>query len=415
LIKHFGKGVGKHPILTSWNKLLICKVKATDSKIINPYDEVNMKLLAVLTLLFIYSLSPLANQNADKNPDSNNVIQLALLLDTSNSMDGLIDQAKSQLWKIVNELATTKKNGQAVDLHVALYEYGKDDIPLQEGHLRNIVPFTQDLDKISEELFNLKTNGGDEFCGKVILNAVNNLQWNKSNDNLKIIFIAGNEPFTQGDVNYKEACKKAIGNGIIVNTIFCGNYEEGIQTNWKDGADLSDGKYMNIDQNAELVHIEAPQDDEIIKLGEELNKTYVAFGQGGTEYKTRQEVQDKNAMTMAPEVMVQRSVAKSNAQYNNAGWDLVDAKKEGKVKVEELKEEELPPEMQKMSVTEKKEYLDKMAKEREALQNKINQLNDERNKYVAQKMLENKNENTLDAVMIKAIQEQAKKKNFSSK
>jgi hypothetical protein len=374
-----------------------------------------MKALVLLTILFIYSLSPLANQNADKNPASENTIQLALLLDTSNSMDGLIDQAKSQLWKIVNELATNKKNGQAVDLNVALYEYGKDDIPLQEGHLRNIVPFTKDLDKISEELFNLKTNGGDEFCGKVILNAVDNLQWKKSNDDLKIIFIAGNEPFTQGDVDYKDACKKAISKGIIINTIFCGNYDEGVQTSWKDGADISDGKYMNIDQNAQLVHIEAPQDVEIIKLGQELNNTYVAYGQGGTENKARQEAQDANAASVSGAVMVQRSVTKSNAQYNNAGWDLVDAEKEGKVKVDELKEEELPKEMQKMTTTERKEYLDKMAKEREALQNKINKLNDERNKYVAQKMLENKNENTLDAVMIKAIQEQAKKKNFSSK
>ena len=84
-------------------------------------------------------------------------------------MDGLIDQAKSQLWKIVNELATTKKDRHPVDLYVALYEYGKDAIPSQEGHLRNIVPFTQDLDKISDELFKLKTNGGEEYCGKVIL------------------------------------------------------------------------------------------------------------------------------------------------------------------------------------------------------------------------------------------------------
>ncbi len=44
---------------------------------------------------------------------------------------------------------------------------------------------------------------------------------------------------------------------------------------------------------------------------------------------------------------------------------------------------------------------------------KINKLNDERSKYVAQKMLENKNENTLDAVMIKTIREQAKNKNYS--
>jgi hypothetical protein len=374
-----------------------------------------MKSLVVLTILFIYSLPILAHQKAENNSVNKNSIQLALLLDTSNSMDGLIDQAKSQLWKIVNELATTKKSGQAVDLYVALYEYGKDAIPLQEGHLRNIVPFTQDLDKISEELFNLKTNGGDEFCGKVILSAVNNLQWNKSNDDLKIIFIAGNEPFTQGDIDYKEACKKAIKNGIIVNTIFCGNYEEGIQTMWKDGADISDGKYMNIDQNAELVHIQSPQDDDIIKLGQELNKTYLAFGDEGNEKKMRQAEQDANSMGVSSEVMVQRSVTKSNAQYKNAGWDLVDAKKEGKIKVEDLKDEELPKEMQKMSIAERKDYLDKMGKEREGIQQKINKLNDERSKYVAQKMLENKNDNTLDAVMLKAIREQAKQKNYSFK
>jgi uncharacterized protein with von Willebrand factor type A (vWA) domain len=58
----------------------------------------------------------------EKNPTTKNAIQLALLLDTSNSMDGLIDQAKSQFWKIVNEFATTKKNNQPVDLFVALYE-----------------------------------------------------------------------------------------------------------------------------------------------------------------------------------------------------------------------------------------------------------------------------------------------------
>ena len=35
-------------------------------------------------------------------------IKVALLLDTSNSMDGLIDQAKAQLWDIVNELSYAK-------------------------------------------------------------------------------------------------------------------------------------------------------------------------------------------------------------------------------------------------------------------------------------------------------------------
>jgi hypothetical protein len=372
-----------------------------------------MKSLTVLIIFFAFSLIPFANQMVDKKPIKNNSIQLALLLDTSGSMDGLIDQAKSQLWKIVNELATSKKDGQQVDLNVALYEYGKQSIPADEGYLRNIVPFTQDLDKISDELFKLKTDGGDEYCGKVILNAVDNLQWNKSNNNLKIIFIAGNEPFTQGNIDYKTACQKAVKKGIVVNTIFCGNYDEGIQTMWKDGADLANGKYMNIDHNAHIVHIDAPQDTEIIKLGQELNKTYIAFGNAGREKKEMQAEQDVNSMSLSPGVMVERSVTKSGTQYKNSGWDLVDAKNEGSVKIEEIKDEDLPNEMQKMSVQERKAYVDKMEKEREQIQNKINKLNDERSKYVAQKMLKNKNDNTLDAVMIKTIREQAKQKNYT--
>ncbi len=372
-----------------------------------------MKLLFALIFIITTSTNLFSNHFSESKLVKNNTIQLALLLDTSGSMDGLIEQAKSQLWKIVNELATTKKDGKSVELQVALFEYGKQSIPADEGYLRNIIPFTQDLDKISDELFKLKTNGGEEYCGRVILNAVDNLQWNKSNDQLKIIFIAGNEPFTQGNIEYKTACKKAVKNGIVVNTIFCGNYDEGVQTMWKDGADISDGKYMNIDQNAEIVHIDAPQDAEIIKLGQQLNKTYLAFGKIGKDKKEMQSEQDANSMSVSNEVMVQRSVTKSGGQYKNSTWDLVDAKKDGTLKIEDLKDEELPDEMKKMSVQERKTYIEKKEKEREQIQIKINKLNEERSKYVAQKMLENKNENTLDAVMIKTIREQVKNKNYS--
>ncbi len=370
-----------------------------------------MKSLLFFFIL-LFSISAFPNHKAEINSAKNNSIQLAILLDTSGSMDGLIDQAKSQLWKIVNELATTKKNNKPVNLFVALYEYGKQSIPADEGYLRNILPFTQDLDKVSDELFKLQTNGGEEYCSRVIMDAVNNLHWNKSNDNLKIIFIAGNEPFTQGNVDYKEACKKAVSKGIIVNTIFCGNYQEGIQTMWKDGAELADGKYMNIDHNAELVHIDAPQDAEIIKLGQELNKTYIAFGTAGREKKQLQAEQDANSMSLSPGVMVERSVTKSGAQYINSTWDLVDAKREGTLRIEEIKTDDLPDEMKKMTLQERKTYIDKMEKERSRLQTRINKLNDERSKYVAKKKLENKNDNTLDTVMIKIIREQAIHKNY---
>lgn len=363
-------------------------------------------LVSLISLLFLFS----SNQHS-VGAERPNRVQLAILLDTSGSMEGLIEQAKTQLWKMVNELARASKSGKSINLEVALFEYGKDSIPEDEGYLRMISSFTTDLDKISDELFKLRTNGGDEYCGEVIRSAVKNLKWSADNENLKIIFIAGNEPFTQGEINYKTSCNKASSKGIIVNTIFCGDYHEGISTKWKDGADLADGRYMNIDHNQKIVHIDAPQDKKLIELGTELNSTYIGYGSMGKAKKTMQEVQDENAMLIDSEVMVQRSVAKGSGQYRNSSWDLVDATTEGEVDIENLSENELPLEMQKMTMEERKKYVAEKVEKRELIQKEITELNEARRKYVAEKMLK-MDDITLDVVMVKAIKEQAEAKNF---
>jgi hypothetical protein len=341
------------------------------------------------------------------------VVQVAILLDTSNSMDGLIEQAKSQLWKIVNEFITAKHNGIRPELQVSLFEYGKNSLPSSEGYIRQIQGFTTDLDKISEELFALRTNGGNEYCGWVIKAAVESLAWSKGGNDFKAIFIAGNEPFTQGPVHYAQSCKAAIEKGIVVNTIHCGNQSTGVDTKWQDGALLAEGKYMVIDQNRAVVHFEAPQDKEIARLGVELNKTYVAFGARGRESQTRQQLQDRNASDYwAAGAPVQRSLAKASANYRNSDWDLVDASKEGKVQLEALKTEDLPTEMQKLNVEERKAYLEKQAAEREKLSQQINRLNAERSRFVAEKTKQLAATNTLDVVMTNAIREQAAKRNY---
>jgi hypothetical protein len=342
------------------------------------------------------------------------LVQIAILLDTSGSMEGLIEQAKSQLWKIVNEFAKAKQSGVTPEVQVALYEYGKSSLSARSGWIRQIQPLTTDLDKISEELFALRTNGGDEYCGWVIRDAVNGLAWDSSPDVYKAIFIAGNEPFTQGSVNYADSCKAAITKGIIVNTIHCGDEATGINTKWKDGALLADGNYLVIDQNRAVVSIDAPQDKEIAQLGVQLNRTYIAYGVAGRAGEVRQRAQDANVLSLAPAsgAAVQRSVAKASANYQNASWDLVDAAKDKDFKLAEVKAEELPAEMQKMNAEERKTYVEKNTKERTELQTKINQLNQEREKYVAQKMKEVAGTNTLDSVMISAIREQSAKRNF---
>ena len=363
--------------------------------------------ISFLTFLVLFGDKAAANQMP-----TNNTVQLAILLDTSNSMDGLIEQAKTQLWKIVNEMARSKREGKTINLFVALYEYGNDGLSSQEGYVRLVTSLTNDLDKISEELFKLKTNGGSEYCGAVISEAVKDLKWTKSNDDYKVIFIAGNEPFTQGSVDYKTACKKAISKGIIINTIYCGSYDEGVQTSWKDGADLADGSYMNIDQNQEVVHIDTPFDDELVELGQKLNETYIAYGYEGDELKQRQAEQDANANSISSSVMVERSITKGSGQYKNESWDLVDAKKSGTLNITEIPKDQLPKEMQNMTVEERKSYIDKKEIEREKYQKKISELDQQRRDYITQKIAENPEENTLDAAMLKIIRDQASQKNY---
>jgi len=341
-----------------------------------------------------------------KNPE----IKVALLLDTSNSMDGLIDQAKAQLWQIVNELSYAKCNEESPNLKIALYEYGNDNLNAEEGYLRQVISFSDDLDEISKSLFSLTTNGGNEFCGKVIKTALNQLNWGKDKDDLKIIFIAGNEPYSQGSVSYKEASKLAHQNDVTVNTIFCGDYNQGISSYWKDGADLTHGNYMAINHNQATVHVASPYDDEILELNEKLNKTYVAYGKSGRIKMAMQAEQDTNALSYDKANAVSRTVSKSSRLYKNSSWDLVDADKEGDFSYDDLKDSQLPEELKGKSKAEIKSYVEKKRKTREKLQNEIASLNLKRRKYVTKQ--NNDTQNGLKNAMINALKTQAENKNY---
>ncbi|WP_136667614.1 vWA domain-containing protein [Flavobacterium sp. H122] len=327
--------------------------------------------------------------------DENTKIQVALLLDTSNSMDGLIEQAKSRLWNIVNTLTTLKYNGKTPDIEIGLYEYGNDGLSSQNNYIRQVAPLTTDLDLISEKLFSLRTNGGSEYCGAVISDATRQLSWGRDSHNMKLIYIAGNEPFNQGGINYKEAISDALRNDIYVNTIFCGDQMEGIQTFWRDGADAGKGKYFNIDSNQAVHYIVTPYDVKISECNVRMNETYISYGARGYEKKMNQQTQDRNAQGVSTANYAERAVSKSKAVYKNESWDLVDKVKQDKEAVAKLKKEELPKELQNKSKEEIKAYVDKKSKEREVIQKEITELGKKRQEYIDTEMKKTKSQDDL--------------------
>ena len=250
------------------------------------------RIIALLLLLPFLTLAQPGNTDKRK-------IQVAILFDTSNSMDGLIDQAKARIWTIVNDLSSLRHNGEIPLIEIALYDYGNSGISAELNYVRKQIELTSDLDVISEKLFGLRTNGGLEYSGAVISSSISELAWTAHPQDLRMIFIAGNEPFDQGPVNYKEIMKTAVNKDITVNTIYCGNYDQGVREFWYDGAQLGKGDYFNIDSDKAIVHINSPYDDRINAYNDSLNKTYYGYGRMGISGKSNQVMQDANAESSA--------------------------------------------------------------------------------------------------------------------
>lgn len=341
-------------------------------------------LTGLCALTYISCLSVNAQERiaaaAPVTPESG--IQVAILLDASNSMDGLIDQAKSRLWNIVNTLTTLKYNGTSPQIQIALYMYGNDDLPASGNYIKQITPFTSDLDLISEKLFAIRTNGGSEYCGAVIDHAVKKLDWGNEKNSMKLIYIAGNEPFTQGKISYKEAISSALAKDIFINTIHCGSYDEGVQGSWKDGADKGKGKYFCINSNEKVIYVATPYDDKINDCNIRLNKTYIFYGSKGYSSYVNQSVQDQNAQSISLSNNCERAISKSKSVYRNDSWDLIDKLEAEPEYIEKIDKKTLPEAYQNMTTAQLKSEIEKKEKERKNIQKEMADLSIKRQAYI---------------------------------
>jgi hypothetical protein len=344
-------------------------------------------------------------------------IQLAIILDTSNSMDGLIDQTRNQLWQVINEFSTARQNGVTPILEIALFEYGNSANSASAGFVRMLNPFTRELDEVSAGLFSLTTNGGYEYCGFAIETVVNELQWSRSSTDIKTIFIAGNESFSQGPVSYVHAIKLASQYGISINTIHAGEHQEGVANGWQSAAMLAGGDYLSIDADLQVVHIVAPQDVKIAELNARLNQTYVPYGAEAADKLERQQQQDALSSEISAGLLAQRAKSKSSSFYSNSTWDLVDALKHGDVDEEELVEIEdaaLPEPMIGLTSKQKIDFVRQKAEARDIIKREINELSRSRAAYVAEQKVEQvAAAPSISDALTSAVKKQAREKNFT--
>ena len=343
---------------------------------------------------------------------SSSKIQAAILLDVSNSMDGLIEQAKAQLWTMVNTMGKAKCNGETPQIEIALYEYGRDNNDLRKGYVKQIMPFTSDLDDLSQKLFQLTTNGGQEYCGYVIHTSLNELKWDTTSSNYKVIFISGNEDFLQGNISYTLACNEAKKKGVIVNTIYCGDRLQGIKEHWNLLGECGNGSFTIINSDAKPEDIPTPYDSTLITLNNKLNGTYIYYGAAGRGKKELQGKMDAANSSINDYASVNRAVSKASPKtYNNSTWDLVDAKQDDQKILEKVDVKTLPDSLQKKNKAELEAIITQKGNERSSIQKQILDINKKRESFIAEQKIKKakagNNSKTLESEVEKIIREQA--------
>ncbi len=338
------------------------------------------------------------------------VVELAICLDTSGSMDGLIEAAKQRLWSVVNDLALAKPTPR---LRVALLTFGNDGHVAENGWVHINTPFTEDLDKVSQQLFALTTNGGTELVARVMKVSLEQLRWTPGDHNLKLMIVAGNESADQDQLfQAPEIAARVINKGILVNTIYCGGEGDAEAPGWAAVARRADGHFATIDHGQVLQDPPTPFDDELTSLSTALNGTYVFYGREGKRAQSNQQRQDQNAQQSGKPVAAQRAMTKGGKLYFNGAWDLVDASKEEGFDLAKMSDEDLPEEMHALDLEQKKSFLKAKTEERDTLQKKVGELGGQRTLWLEDERKKQAvdDSRTFDRVVRDAIRTQAEGK-----
>ena len=341
-------------------------------------------------------------------------VDLAICLDISGSMDGLIDSARQNLWAVVNDLARLQPTPQ---LRVALLTFGCSAHDAEKGWVKVETDFTTDLDAVSQKLFALGTNGGDEYVARVVQAALGELQWSKEQGALQLLFVAGNEAATQDPkVDAGAMSKAAIARGIVVNTIYCGDPMDQIAPAWREVAKLADGQFAAIQQN-NSVAIATPFDPQLQALSTSLNATYVPYGAQREVWVGNQVAQDGNASVLNVAAAAQRCQTKASGLYNCASWDLVDASGDAKFDLAAIKKEELDEALRKLTLAELKAHVATKKAARAEIKAKVEAVGKQRDAFLAEelKKLGAAGDQRFEKAVLESVRAQAAAKGFTRK
>ncbi len=334
---------------------------------------------------------PLPDPNAHQNPTSTNnrpTLEMVFVLDTTGSMSGLLEGAKQRIWGIVNDVMKSQTR-PAVRIGLVAYR------DIGDEYVTRLLPLTSDLDQVYTTLMAYRADGGGdtpENVRRALADGVRRAGWSQSSENLaQIIFLVGDAPPHDDYVNEPSTTvvvAEAVKRGMIVNAIQCGNQAETTQA-WQLIASRGEGQYLAIAQDGGVQAIATPFDNRLAELGSRLGGTFVAYGGGaaGAEMRTKVAAhqiltEDRISAEAPAAASAERAINKAINSKAYAG-DLMQSLENGAKKLEDVRKDDLPEELQKLSDGERRQEIEKKLAERRSLRAEILTLSKQRDEFVS--------------------------------
>jgi Mg-chelatase subunit ChlD len=359
--------------------------------------------LMIVPAMFLMNTAAGRDNSATAGPR----IEVCFVLDTTGSMGGLIEGAKMKIWSIANQMVSARP---APQLKIALIGYRDrgDEYVVRRYDL------SEDIDAVYANLQKFQAGGGGdtpESVNQALDEAVSRISWSQDRTVLKIVFLVGDSPphmDYQDDVKYKATCAAAVRRDLIVNTVQCGANSETTRV-WQEIASLAEGKSVAIGQSGDMQVVSTPMDRELADLNIAMGRTLTPYGAALSQKAV---LAKQAAAEMAP-----ASAAADRLAYNastgravQGGGDLVDDLKAKRVALTEIKNEELPAEMQGMTTEQKQALLRAKEEERRKLQGRIADLLKLRQNYIQEQVRKQAGAGGFDEQVRALVTEQAKKK-----
>jgi Mg-chelatase subunit ChlD len=340
-------------------------------------------------------------------------LEMVFVIDTTGSMGGLIEGAKQKTWQIINEVMQ-KSSQPRVRVGLVAYRDRGD------SYVTRVQPLTEDLDKVYMNLMDYNAAGGGdepEAVGSALADAVAKAGWSKQRDDVaQIIFLVGDaRPQTgQSEPDVLEITARATKQNMIVNTIQCGN-EASTQKVWQEIAQRGQGKYFAIGQDGDVQTIRTPYDDRLSELGQDVSRTYMAYGDEVTRASGSMALAvTENTMTANTNAAV-RADRTLNKALNKAAYsnDLLQDIENGKTKIDEVKETDLPADLKAMPSPARAAEVQKRLDERKKIRGEILSLSKQRAAYLEEQRKSSGKASGFDAAVGNALSEQLKKKGIN--